>query len=500
MITKQDKKNAIWNSAAFIFLSLAGFFNFSLTLKTYSSEIFGLYILMISIFGLGYTFDFGFGAAIIRQISIAKKENDNVLIKKFFFTFLMVYLSLSVAITFITVGYYYLFLSDSEIVKSVPNVNINSIFIIISISFFFQYLNNYLKIVFEGFSEFIVLSKILFIITGINTILIVLLYIFEFELIYLALITLFVQLFSVLVFFFKLYFSHKELSFSFANFDISLIKKYAVYGLNIQISSFINSLLDPVMKLLIGSFLSLSFVTFFETSKKIINLSSGLIFSAQKGIFNRLSEQHAAGTLNEFVNNQLYFYSKMSNYYTVLVYGLLNPLICYGVLLWFKNYESVIILLIFFLPYSLINYGGALYSVLMVDGKGIRLVLIQSINLVTTSLLLFLSLNYSGSYLGLSAYYIAIIVNTIIIFIMLRKSNNFDYYKYLKDSVIWDIAIMNIIIIVQTIFMFIFTDYYVNILIIFFILYSIVFIKYVKYFFNIFMARITNKINSSINA
>ena len=184
----------------------------------------------------------------------------------------------------------------------------------------------------------------------------------------------------------------------------------------------------------------------------------------------------------------------MSNYFTVLVYGLLNPLICFGVLLWFKNYESVIILLIFFLPYSLINYGGALYSVLMVDGKGIRLVVIQSINLVTTSLLLLISFKYSGSYLGLIAFYLAIIVNTVIIFFMLRKSNKFEYKKYLKDSAISDIGIMSIIIMVQTVLMYIFSDYYVIILIIFFFLYFIVFIKYVKYFLNLFMTRIAEKI------
>lgn len=449
---------------------------------------------MISIFGLGYTFDFGFGAAIIRQLSIAKKENDHYLIKKFFFTFLIIYIFLSLIITMVTMGYYYLFLSNSSIIKNVVNVNINLIFIIISISFFFQYINNYLKIVFEGFSEFIALSKILFVTTTINTILIVLLYILKLDLVYLAIITLFIQFISLLIFFFKLHYLHGELSLDYVNFDFSLIRRYFMYGLNIQISSFVNGLIDPVIKLLIGSYLSLSFITFFETSKKIINLSNGLIFSAQKGIFNKLSEQHAAGTLNEYINVNLYYYSKMSNYYTVLVYGLLNPIICFVVFLWFKNYESVIILLIFFLPYALINYGGALYSVLMVDGKGIRLVIIQSINLLTTFLLLLLSLNYFGSYLGLSALYLAIAVNTIIIFYLLSKSNKLDYKKYLKDSDITDIAIMSIIIIVQILVMYFFSEYYITVLLVFLFIYFMIFIKHVKYFYNLFLTKVVGKI------
>ncbi|MFA7359934.1 MAG: oligosaccharide flippase family protein [Candidatus Kapaibacterium sp.] len=489
MITKQDKKNAFWNSSSFIFLSVAGFINFSLTLKTYSSEVFGLYILMISIFGLGYTFDFGFGAAIIRQLSIARKENDINLIKKFFLTFFVVYIVLSLTITAITSAYYFMFLSNSELVIQVKDVNTNLIFILISSSFFFQYLNNYLKIVFEGFSDFIVLSKLLFTVTAFNTILIVLLYVLKLDIIYLALITFIVQLFSVLIFFIKLIDSHRELSLSFNNYDYTLIKKYMMYGINIQVSSFITSLIDPVVKLLIGSYLSLSFVTFFETSKKIINLSNGLIFSAQKGIFNKLSEQHSLGTLDNFLNDDLYYYSKMSNYYSVLVYGLLNPLICIGMMLWFKSFESVIILLLYFLPYSLINYGGALYSVLMVDGKGLRLVIIQSINLVTTSLLLFLSLYISNSYLGLSAFYLSIIINTFVIFIMLKKANNFKYNIYIKSTGLFDILIMNFITIIQLVLMYIFSEYYVTILIIFLFIYFVVFYKYVKYFHNILMTK-----------
>jgi O-antigen/teichoic acid export membrane protein len=490
MISKQDKTNAFWNSSTFIFLSLAGFINFSLTLKTYTPEIFGLYILMTSIFGLGYTFDLGFGAATIRQLAIAKKENDSDLIRRFFFTFMVTYFVIAILITVLISGYYLLFLANSEIVNSVKNINTTLVFIFISSTYFFKYINNYFKNIFEGFSEFVILSKILIIVTILNTLFILILFIFKLEIVYLALFTFIVQLFSTLMMFFRLIYSYKNLSLSANNFDYSLIKKYMLYGFNIQLASFVNGLIDPIVKMLIGSFLSLSFVTFYETSKKIIDLSNGLIFSAQKGLFNKLSEQHSSGGLDDYINNNLFYYSKMSNYYSILVYGLLNPFICFGMFLWFKNYESVIILLIFFIPYSLINYGGALYTVIMVDGKGMKLVLIQAINLATTILFLYLSLFYSKSYLGLSAFYLSIIVNTFVIFSLLKKSNNLQYRVYIKKTLLSDIVILNIILVTQTILMFLFADHYIYILILFLIVYNIVFYKYVKYFINLFIDKI----------
>jgi O-antigen/teichoic acid export membrane protein len=490
MISNQDKKNAFWNSSVFVISSIAGFINFSLTLKAYSPEIFGLFILMTSIFGLGYTFDFGFGAATIKQLSIAKKDNDVNLIKRFFFTYLITYVIISLFITILISAYYLLFIKDSEIVSTVKNINTNIIFVFISSSYILRYINNYLKNIFEGFSEFIILSKILFIITFINTLLIVILFVFRLELMYLALFTFLIQLISTLILFVRLMYSHRELTMSFKHFDYLLIKKYLLYGFNIQLSNFIGSLIDPVIKLLIGNYLSLSFVTFYETSKKIIDLSNGLIFSAQKGLFNKLSEHHSSGKLNDYVNNDLFYYSKMSNYYSILAYGLMNPIICYGMLLWFKSYESVIILLLFFIPYSLINFGGAMYLVLMVDGKGLKLVLIQLLNLFTIFIFLFISLYYSGSYLGLSGFYLSIIINMVVIFSLLRKANDLNIKLYIKKTLLFDVVKLNIILLLQVFMMFTYKDYYISILILFMLVYYVVFYKYAKYFYNVFMEKI----------
>lgn len=490
MITKQDKKNAVWNSASFIYASVAGFLNFTLTLKSYSTELFGFYILISSIFGLGFNIDFGFGAATIRQLSIAKKENDTDFIKRFLFTYLIAYIILSVTITSLMLLYFFVFIFNTSLIQGFETLNLTMILIFISVSYMLKYLNNFLKNIFEGFSEFVILSKITIFITSVNTALILMIYLFKLDIIYLAMFTFLFQLVSFAVYTISLVTYSKEFSLSFTYFDFTLIKKYSLYGINIQVAAFINGIIDPAIKYLLGNMLSLSYVTYFETSKKIIDLSNGLIFSAQKGIFNKLSEQLSSGKLNEFVNQNLFYYSKMSNYYSILVYGILNPAICAGMLLWFKSYESMMMLIIFFMPYSLINYGGPLYSVLMVDGKGVRLVIIQSLNLILSSSFIYFSLLLFGNYIGLLAFFLSIFINNAVIFSFLKRTNEFNSSLYIGNSRFYDIIKLNVLLLSQVFLMLLFKEYMIFILAGFFILYNLIFIDYTKYFYKIISDKI----------
>ena len=277
----------------------------------------------------------------------------------------------------------------------------------------------------------------------------------------------------------------EALSFNLKYFSFTTIKKYAVYSVNIQISFFVSSFIDPVVKFLIGRYFNLSFVTYYESAKKIIDLTNGLIYSAQKGLFNKLSEFNAINRLSEFINSEIFVYSKMSNYYSILLYGLLNPLLCIFIYIWFRSYETLIIFLIFLLPYS--HFLGRShmrqYSVLMVEGKGIKLLLFQTINLIFISALLFASIKIFNNYLGILGFYLATIITTIILFYFLIKYNGFEYKPFLDKVAFKDLIKLNLLIISELILMFLFKDSYIYILIAYFILFSVLFYKYIIYFY-----------------
>jgi hypothetical protein len=243
------------------------------------------------------------------------------------------------------------------------------------------------------------------------------------------------------------------------------------------------------MKSILSGSLGFQFVTYFETAKKIINLSNGLIYSALKGLLNKISEANAIGELQTFTNNNLYYYSNLSVDYSILAYGIFNPLISIFILYWFNSYESVIIFLIFLLPYSIINYGGPLYSVLMIEGKKGRLIILQFINVVLVSVFLYSTIQLSSSYLGIAGFYLATIINMYLIFLFLKKYVGLDIGRFFPNSKTMDIVKLNIFLIIELILCLLFPSILNYLFILFFILYSILFIKQLKYYFVFFLSK-----------
>ncbi len=482
MISKIDKKNSLWNSSIFVIMSLLGFLSFSLNIKSFEASIFGLFILINSIFGIGSNLDFGFGVSTVKHIAEAQKKEDRELLNYIFTSFLLVFVCLSLLIAFLFLAYYLLFLKNDELINSLESYGVKIIFLFLTLTFISRYISNFLNRVFDGLGQFILVAKINLFVAILNTIFMVVIYVYKLEIIYLSI---FVFSSSIILFLTLFYFSANFVHFKIKYFNFGLVKKYALYSINLQLSFFMNSLIDPITKFIIGNLLGLNFVTYFETGKKIIDLSNGLIVSAQKAVLNKISEVNLVGKLNQFVNEELFIYSKMSNYYSIIAYGILSPMLCLFIFFWFKSYEAMIIFLIFTLPYTLINFGGCLYAVFMIEGRGIRLFIIQSINLLMTSVFLFFSIAIFKNYLGLVGFYLATIASIGIIFYFLKKSNSLDILRYLKASHFTDIIIMSVFLLFELILLYNFKEQFVLILFVFWIVYLLVFLKYVKFAFSI---------------
>jgi|WetSurMetagenome_2_1015567.scaffolds.fasta_scaffold01840_2 O-antigen/teichoic acid export membrane protein len=485
MLTRTDKVNALWNSMAFVITSVMSFVNFTLNYRSFSNIEFGLFILINSIFGIGYSLDFGFGVSTIKHISEARKNNDSKLLNEIFISFFAFFLVIASVLLVAYVMYYFLFFSKTDyFINNDKNV-INIVYFLLTISFFLKYLNNYLNKVFEGYAEFVLISKINLVLAFSYFLTVLVIFIFKLSIIYLAL---FLFINSLITFVVLLAFSLLKLpglKLKLAFFSLRLIRKYAAYSINLQLAFLIGSFIDPVIKFLTGNFLGLSYVTYFETAKKIIDLSNGLIFSAQKGMFNKLSEHNAVGKLKDFINNEIYVYSKMSNYYSILIYGILNPLIFYFTFLWFKSLDSSIILLMLFIPYSLIGFAGCLYSVLMVEGKGVKLLIIQLSNVILIFSILYLFLLLTKSYIGLAGYYIAILLGAVIILIILVKYYDFNLKTFFSKVKMNKLIVLNIILIIEVALILIYKNHFQYVLIGFFILSCILFYDFIFYFYKL---------------
>jgi len=495
MLSSDDKKNAIWNTASFIVSSFLSFLNYSIIFKTFDANIFGFFILVSSILGVGGNLDLGFGISTIKNLAEARKKNDTDFLNSYFNTFLIAFIFIGITIVLILTVYCLLILKNSELANTegVKDLNFNLIIILLLITFFFNYLSGYLRFTMEGFSEYIMLSQITIASVIINTFLFLIIFTFKLNIYYLALFTLFSSIASFVIIYIYLFFVKHLVSFNPKLFDFKLVKKYSLYGINIQLSSFIGSLTDVIIKYLLGFYLSLSFVTYFESGKKIINFTNGLIFSTQRGLFVKLSEENIMGKLRGFVNQSLYYFSKMSNYYSILSYGLLNPLICFFIIFWFKSYESLVIYLIFSMSYTLINFAGCLYTVIMVEGKGLRLLLIQVLNVVLTYFLLMFSLNIFKSFLGLFGLYLSTIINVIIIFYYLYRSQGLEYKSYFSKIEISSIIKLNLLLLIQIVLVVMFPENLNYLLLLFVLIYSVVFLNQIRFFAKLLYSKVPIK-------
>lgn len=446
----------MWNSISFILISLLGFVNFTLNLKTYESNIFGLYLLLSAYWSIGASIDFGFGVSSIKNIAEALKISDYNKINKIINTFLFTYLIVGTIICSVIIGLFYAY--DSVENASFGIYNIDILLLFFGLGFLCRYLAGFLITVYEGLSEFVLVSKINLSLTVFNTILTLIIYFQKLSLYYLVGSQFVYALFLFLVLLFRLRYIDKLSILKPQLFDFSLIRKDGFYNLNIQLSFILTSFIDPFSKTILGYFLGLQYVTFFESAKKIINLSNGLIYSATKGMLNKISESNAAGQLKEFMNDKLSVFLNLTLDYSLLVYGVLNPAICLFILLWFKSYESMMIFLIFLLPYTLINSGGPLYSILIIEGKGGKMVILQLINLLLVTGFLYLSLSISQSYLGLLGFFIATLINSMLMIYFLRRYLGLDFHRFFANVKLRDLAIINVVLIIQIIVFSLFKD------------------------------------------
>ncbi len=490
VFTKEEKKYAFWNSFIFIFIQIVNFVNYTLNLKTYGFELLGGFLLVGAIYGIGASVDFGFGISTIKHLSEARKKTDISLVNSIYITFLILFLILAIIIVCSYVLYYFIFFKNSELVLNDNSNNLRIIYFLLLITFFFNYIANYFKAVCEGFLKFVSLGKILLIISLFNLILMLIIFILKLELIYLAYFNLLGSFILCFILFIFTAYHLEGIQFNIRFFDLGLIKKYYSYNLNLQLTFFISSFLDLIIKFCLGKYLSLSYVTFFESVKKIINFSIGLIQSAQKGVLNKLSEEMAIDNIKKYIDEDLFFYSKMANYYSIIIYGVTNPILCYFILIWFNSIETMIIFLILLLPYLLINFIAPPYCVLMIEGKGFKLPFLQIINISLTAVFLIISIKLFNNYLGILGYYIAIIINIYLVFYFLKFGYDMNYRKFLIQTKFNDIIKLSLLILTQFLLLFYFQQYINYILFIYLTIYLLVFRKYVIYILKKFYSQI----------
>ena len=445
-----DKKNSAWLSINFISLSIISVITLKLNIDHYGKELFGIWIILSSIWGFSSTLDFGFGTTLIKYIAEYKndsKERTSILLSSSIFVFIFIGIIIVLIGNLIAFGVYF---NNIKIMPKNNRVEFIAIFSVLGVSFFIKYITIFFNSFFEGLSKFVITSKTTMLQTLLTFICVVTITILNLSLIYLAISYLLVSIIILTILLIIFNTKYKEYKINIKYFTRSEIKKVLKFSFSVQIISIFNAAIDPLVKYLIGNYYSVNSVPAYEIAKKFAVTISGLYFSAFKIILPKVSAIFSKEERTLFINTELAKYSKFGVLYSGLFYGvLLLPMII------FINYvfnikEAAIIFVILCLPESINNYGFSIYNFLLGTGRVIFLASLQFINLFVTTISLIIGFKLFNNSLGLIGYFLSVLIGNILMVLFLSKYWKFNVRNFFVNVKIYKLLLLIIFLFVST--------------------------------------------------
>ncbi len=428
-----DKKNSFWLALQFIISLFSTLITLKLNLDLYGKDLFSLWLLLFSLWGMGASLDLGFGLTVVKYVADYnkhKKEKINELISTIFFVF--IFSGIIVFFILNVVGVLLYFNTDNYI----SNYNhrlFRTVYVLLGISFLFQYLILFFRAVLEGMNNFVMSSKInlannITVLAGV-----VIIYLSKLSMIYLAWVYVVASLGIVLAYFILVKKSYPFLSIKRKFFNFRLIKELIRYSISVQSVSFFLALIDPAMKYVIATYFRLDMVSVFEVARRAALAISGLFMTSFKIILPKASILKTKEQYRDFLMSDGIKYVKMGLVYSGITYGILSLPIIMFLKFWFRMEEIVLFFLLLSLPEIINNVGYTIYNFILGIGKAYFIVLVQFINvtIITGSLILGFSLFHN--IFGLLGYFFTVVLVNILMLLFVKKHSLISLKQFLTE-------------------------------------------------------------------
>ncbi|GMU97237.1 oligosaccharide flippase family protein [Ignavibacterium album] len=430
----KDKQNAIWLSANFIFTSLSSLIIIKLNLENFGNQKFGIWLLLSSIWGFGTSLDLGLGTSIIKYVAEYRKNYvDRIPI--FLASSIVVFVIMGIIIIILGNIFAYLFyFSNLKIIPNQLNKEFSIVLLILSANFFVRYLGIFYNNILEGLSQFKVSSRILMLQSLLNLIMVIIIFAKRWSVIHLSIGQLLVSFITLYLFWFFLRLKYVEFRINIQNFNLTELKKILKFSVNVQLMSVFNSIIDPIIKLIIASFYLVNIIPAYEIARRITIAISGLFFNAFKIVLPKSSELINREHQKSFLENTINRYCKYGVIYSGIFYGILLPAIIFLLDVLFNLNEAILILLILSLPETVNNFGYSIYNFILGIGKVSVLMAVQFINLLITSLSVILFFVLFNNVIGMIGYFFSVVIGNIIMIVYLKRRFEFDVNLFLKNA------------------------------------------------------------------
>jgi O-antigen/teichoic acid export membrane protein len=458
----KDKKNSFWLALQYVLSIIVAFAIIKINIMNFGEELFGMWLIFLSIWNLGIALDFGFGTSLVKFIADAdhnqSKKNVSVLVSNglFFFSVLglLIFLFCILIINLFV-------LTNPNIVPLKYHSIAFVIYLILGLNFYIQYLAVSLRSVYEGLRNFILSSKVILFYNLLTLTIVFLTFIYKLSMVHLA-----IGLSSSSVIYLTLSYvllkkNHSDISISLSFINKSTIKSILKFSIHIQMASIFNALIEPIVKYIIGNYYNLNLVTFYDIGRKVTISVSGLFFATFKTLLPKVSTLKDKNTSFNFFNTQVSEISKLGIIYSGLMFGILMILIALVIKLFFVSNTILLVLLLLALPEAINNFGYPVYVFLLGIGKAAWLSLIQFVNLIITIIGLVIGFILFNSPIGLLGYFLSVLIGNILMLFIVSRLYSDDLKTFFANVRINKLIILIALILVFTIFIYINENQYV---------------------------------------
>jgi len=414
-----ERRDNIWLAGHYILTMVTSLITLKFNIMNFGSDIFGVWVLLSSIWGLSNVLDLGFGLALIRAVS--KNKSEETSLKQVASTGLAFFLlfGLVILVAGLLVGNYY-YVGDSSLVGKELYTSAFTANILLGVFFYLNYISTFFRSVYEGLGLFVFYSKIAIIYSVLTLSAAVVSWIFHFDIQGLALLMVIAALLQLILLVTVGFVAKKLPALSPSGFKTSVFKELFAFSISVQGATVIGTAIDPVVKYLIGSGLSVAYVGYYDIAKRFAQASSGLFFAAFRTIYPKAS-RIVPGEEKAFLISECLPLSRKGILTGGLFFMGASPVFAVIFIFFYDSPLSFNIFLLLAMVESVNLFGYSYYSMLMGIGKANFLALMQLINLTGVSFFLWLGIKLTGSYAGIGGYALTVVIANILILLYTRK-------------------------------------------------------------------------------
>lgn len=396
---KSDHKNSLWLAIQFFLSLLLAVIGLKLNLLLYGESLYSIWLLLLSVWGVGAVLDLGFGMSIVRFV--AQNRSDRKVTNSIVSTSMLLFLSVGLVIFALLYGFAeLLYFSNQKLIPANYIDTARGIFLILGCNFYFRYISIVLKSTFEGFNDYLVSSRITLIYNTLVFIFTLAVFILKLDLYILAIFYLISGLIQFILYYLSAMKKYEFLNIRIRNFDWVVIKKIASFSFSIQMTYFIGALLEPTIKYIIGNFHSRELIPTYEIARKFSSAVSSLFTFSFRNNLPKVSILKTQPQLRHFINTRGALMSKVGITYSAVIFGLFSFSFAVVFRYFYKDNPALVIFYMLAIAESINNAGFIFYMFIVGQGKALVLSLVQLSNIILTSVFLIVGFVYFNGPIG----------------------------------------------------------------------------------------------------